>query len=94
MGDFFIHRNRYMSERDTRKFVNYSIEQGYETLYDVPDEVGDKICDASNKEFDKYDDTPDFYTMEEIESAIKRAYYHNSVNWEPDEIFKLIQDEL
>ena len=53
MGDIIIHNNRRMSESDTRKLVNYAIEQGYEALDDVPDEVADKICDAYNKDFEK-----------------------------------------
>lgn len=93
MGDFLIHRGRHMSESDTRKLVNYAIEQGYETTADIPDEVADKVCDAFNKDFEKYDDTPDFWTMEEIESAVRWAIYKN-YDWDADDFINRLKDEL
>lgn len=93
MGDLIIHNNRRMSESDTRKLVNYAIEQGYETLADVPDEVADKICDAYNKDFEKYDDTPDFYTLETIEDAIRRIDVPH-YNWDVEDFISKLRDEL
>ena len=87
MGDFIIHRGRHMSERDTRVLVN-------ETIKDVPDEIADKCCDASNHELDKYDDSPDFYTLEEIESALRRVHNNYYVDWDVDDIMNKLREEL
>lgn len=94
MGDFITHRNRHLSESDTRKLVNYGIEQGYETMKDIPDEIADKIVDASNHDFDKYDDTPDFYTLEEIEHALNRIHNNYYVDWDVDDIMDKLKEEL
>lgn len=94
MGDFIIHKGRHMSERDTRVLVNYAIEQGYETIADVPDEIADMCCDASNHELDKYDDSPDFYTLEEIEHALNRIQNCHDVYWDADDIMDKLRDEL
>lgn len=95
MGDLIIHKGRRMSERDTRVLVNYAIELGYETIKDVPDEIADKCCDAYNKELDKYDDAPDFYTLDEIESALRRVHddYYRP-NWEVEDIMDKLKEEL
>lgn len=93
MGDFIIHKGRHMSERDTRVFVNYAIEQGYETMKDVPDEIADKCCDASNHELDKYNDAPDFYTLEEIEYAIRRIAVSH-YDWDAEAFINKLRDEL
>ncbi len=93
MGDLIIHKGRKLSESDTRKLVNYAIEQGYETLADVPDEVADKICDAGNSDFDKYDDTPTFYTLGTIADAIRRidvSYY----DWDAEDFIEKLKEEL
>lgn len=92
MGDFIFHK--LMFERDTRVLVNYAIEQGYETIKDVPDEIADKCCDASNHELDKYNDTPDFYTLEEIESALNRVHNNYCVDWDVDDIMNKLKEEL
>ena len=94
MGDFIIHKGRHMSERDTRVLVNYAIEQGYETIRDVPDEIADMCCDASNHELDKYDDAPDFYTLEEIEHALNRIHNNYYVDWDVDDIMDKLKEEL
>ena len=82
-----------MSERDTRVLVNYAIEQGYETLRDVPDEIADKCCDASNHELDEYNDAPDFYTLEEIESAIRRIDVPH-YDWDAEEFINKLKEKL
>ena len=94
MGDFIIHKGRRMSERDTRVLVNYAIEQGYENIADVPDEIADMCCDASNHELDKYDDAPDFYTLEEIEHALNRIHNNYYVDWDADDIMDKLKEEL
>lgn len=94
MGDFLIHRGRHLSERDTRVLVNYAIELGYKTIADVPDEIVDKCCDPFNLELNKYNDTPNFYTLDEIESAIKQISYKKYVNWDADDIIQKLREEL
>ena len=94
MGDFIVHRGRHMSERDTRVLVNYAIELGYETIQDVPDEIVDKCCDACHHELDKYNDTPDFYTIDEITSALRRVHNNCYVDWEVDDIMDKLKEEL
>lgn len=94
MGDFIIHKGRRMSERDTRVLVNYAIELGFETIKDVPDEIADKCCDAFNHELDEYNDEPDFYTLDEIESALRRVQNCHNVDWNADDIMDMLKDEL
>ncbi len=94
MGDFLIHKGRHLSERDTRVLVNYAIELGYETIADVPDEIADKCCDAFNHDLDKYNDAPDFYTLDEIESALRRISYKEYVDWDADDIMLKLREEL
>lgn len=93
MGDLIIHNNRRMSESDTRKLVNYAIEQGYETIADVPDEVADKICDAHCTDFDKYDDTPDFYTLETI-GYIIRLIEVPHYDWDAEDFINKLRAKL
>lgn len=94
MGDFIIHKGRHMSERDTRVLVNYAIEQGYETIADVPDEIADKCCDAFNHELDKYNDAPDFYTLDDIKYALRNIAGKEFVNWDADEIIEKLREQL
>lgn len=94
MGDFIIHNGRRMSESDTRKLVNYAIEQGYETLADVPDEIANRICDAYNNDYDKYDDTPSFYSLEYIEATLRHIQNCYNVDWAADDIMDKLRDEL
>lgn len=94
MGDFFCHRDRYLSERQTRILVNYCIEKGIETLRDIPDEIADEICTTSgDKKWDKYDDTPDFISFNRLERTLHRIANCYNVNFDPDELFNLIKDE-
>ena len=94
MGDFIIHRGRHMSERDTRVLVNYAIEQGYKTTADVPDEIADKCCDAFNHELDKYNDAPDFYTLDEIAATLRKVQRCYDVDWNADDIIDKLREEL
>ena len=82
-----------MSERDTRVLVNYAIEQGYETIADVPDEIADMCCDAFNNELDRYNDAPDFYTLEEIEYAIRRIDVPH-YDWDAEDFIEKLKEEL
>lgn len=94
VSDVIIHKGRHLSESDTRKLVNYAIEQGYETLADVPDEIADKVCDAYNKDFDKYDDTPALYSLEYIKATLRKVQNCYNVEWDADDIMDKLEAEL
>lgn len=96
MGDFIIFKGRRMTESETRKLVNYSIEQGYKLLSEVPDEIADRICDTKNRheEFDQYDDTPDFIVLPEIERAIRKVSNYWNYNFDADSLIADIREEL
>lgn len=96
MGDLIIHKGRRLTERETRILVNYAIEQGWETTADVPDCVVDEICDpyVFNPKWDKYDDTPDFYTLDELKNALNAIHRSWRDDWEPDELFDRISEQL
>lgn len=97
MGDFIIHKDRLMTERETRILVNIAIEKGYETLREVPDELADEICDPSTpfNKYDAYDDTPIFVTLNDLESAIRRVVgYAYSYRIDADEFVNEVKSEL
>lgn len=96
MGDLIRHRGRLMTERETRILVNLSIEKGYELLSEVPEEIADKICDENTpyEEFEKYDDTPIFITLQEIERVIKRVSCFHYYDFDPVFLFRHIKQEL
>lgn len=77
MGDIIIHNNRRMTESETRMAVNYGIEQGYKNASDIPNEIVDKICDLNNREFYKYDDTPDFVSLPRLETILRNILTDN-----------------
>lgn len=76
-GDLIIHKNRRMTESETRMAVNYGIEKGYRNASEIPDEIVDKICDPNNHEFEKYDDTPDFVTLPRLETVLRNILTEN-----------------
>lgn len=96
MGELIIHKGRRLTESETRKLVNYAIEQGYELLSEVPDEIADSICDTDNpkEEFEKYDDTPDFVVLSEVERAIRNVSNYWKYNFNADELIADIKEEL
>lgn len=96
MGDLIIHKGRRMTESETRKLVNYSIEQGYKLLSEVPDEIADRICDTKNPhgEFEQYDDTPDFIVLSEMERAIRKVSNYWNYDFDADSLIADIKEEL
>jgi len=83
-----------MTESETRMVVNYGIEQGYELMSEIPDEITDKICDPFCKEFDKYDDTPEFYSLDYIRKTLRKVQNCYHVDWDADGIMDTLEEEL
>lgn len=94
MGDLIIHKGRRMTESETRMVVNYGIEHGYELASQIPDEVADKICDPQCTEFDKYDDTPEFYSLDYIREMLRKVQNCYYVEWDADDIMDKLEQEL
>lgn len=96
MGDCIIYKGRRMTERETRKLVNYSIEHGYKLLSEVPDEIAARICDIKNRheEFKQYDDTPDFIALPEIERVIRKVSRYWCYDFDADSLIADIKEEL
>lgn len=95
MGDLAIHRGRRMIESETRMAVNYGIEQGYELASQIPDEVVDAICDPHNSDYDKYDDTPRFLTLETLRPILREiAGCRDYLEMTTDELIKQIEDRI
>lgn len=94
MGDFIIHRGRRMTESETRMAVNYGIEQGYELASQIPVEILDAICDPHNSDYEKYDDTPDFFTLETLRSILREIQgWHDTIDMTADELIKEIENK-
>lgn len=94
MGDLIIHNGRRMTESETRMAVNYGIEQGYELASEMPDEVVDAICDPRNSDYDKYDDTPDFFTLETLRPILQEIQgYHDTIDMTADDLIKAIEEK-
>lgn len=95
MGDLAIHRNRRMTESETRMAVNYGIEQGYETASQIPNEVLDAICDPCNHEYTRYDDTPRFLSIESLRPILHEiADYGARIDITVDELITEIEKRL
>lgn len=96
MGDLIIHKNRHLTERETRILVNVSIEKGYESLSDVPDEIADKICnpDTPYEEFKEYDDTPEFIAFPELKKAIHSLSGYANYDFDAERLLDDLCDEL
>lgn len=95
MGDLAIHRSRRMTESETRMAVNYGIEQGYELASQIPDEVVDAICDPHNSDYEKYDDTPRFLTLETLSDILRDiAGYRGCLEITTDELLNKIEERL
>lgn len=94
MGELITHNGRRMTESETRMAVNYGIEQGYELASEIPDEVVDAICDPRNNDFGKYDDTPDFFTLETLHPILREIQgYHDTIDMTADELIQAIEDK-
>ncbi len=94
MGDLLIHKGRRMTESETRMAVNYGIEKGYELASEIPDEVVDKICDPTCREYEKYDDSPEFYSLAFIRQMLRRVQNCYYVEWDADDIMDKLEQEL
>lgn len=95
MGDLAIHNGRRMTERETRMAVNYGIEQGYDTASQIPKEVLDAICDPRNYDYEKYDDTPDFFTLETLRPILREIQgWHDTIDMTADELIQAIEDKF
>ncbi len=96
VGGIIIHNGRCLTEEETRILVNYGVDKGYELADEIPNEIVDEICDTHGgaEWMEKYDDTPEFYTMPAIERVIRKLgnWYHN--DWDVDEIIKQIKEEI
>lgn len=94
MGDLIIHNGRRMTECETRMAVNWGIENGYELASEMPDEVVDAICDPQTCDYDKYDDTPDFFTLETLRPILREIQgWHNTIDMTADELIQAIEDK-
>lgn len=96
MSDFIIHKGRRMTERETRMAVNWGIENGYELASQIPDEVVDAICDPNSydSKYDKYDDTPDFFTLETLRPILREIQgWHDTIDMTADELIKEIENK-
>lgn len=97
MGDLIIYKGRRMTESETRKAVNYGIEQGYELASQIPDEVVDAICDTNSYDikYDKYDDTPEFITLSTLKYVLREIQgWHDTIDITTDELIKEIEEKL
>lgn len=87
---------RAMTDSETRILVNYGIEKGYETADQVPDEIVKEICDTHGgaEWMRDYDDTPTYITLPYLERILKKlsGFYYN--DWDGDDIYRQIVEEL
>lgn len=95
MGGLIIHKGRCMTERETRVAVNYGIAMGYKSASEIPTERIDEICDThGNAEWmERFDDTPDFISMPELEQIIRKIsnFWYN--NFDADDLIRQIKEE-
>lgn len=83
-----------MTESETRMMINFGIEHGIENASEIPDEVVDKICDPQCNDFDRYDDTPTFISLERLDEIMHRIESCHYVEWEADDIMDKIREEV
>lgn len=94
MGDFLIHKNRRMTESETRMAVNWGIENGYKYASDLPDDVLDDICNPLDRDYEDYDDTPDFFTLETLRHILREIQgWHDTIDMTADELIKEIENK-
>lgn len=95
MGDFLIYKGRRMTESETRMAVNWGIENGFKTASMIPTEILDAICDPHNSDYEKYDDTPHFFTLESVRPILSEiAGYRGYIEMTVDELLTKIEDRL
>lgn len=95
MGDLILHKGHRMTESETRMAVNWGIENGYELASELPDEVVDAICDPHNSDYEEYDDTPCFFTLETLRSVLGEiAGYRGYIEMGVDELLTEIEDRI
>lgn len=95
MGDFIMHKGHRMTESETRMAVNWGIENGYELASQLPDVVVDAICDPHNSDYEKYDDTPYFFTIESLRPILREiAGYRGYLEMTVDELLTQIEERI
>lgn len=95
MGDVLIHKGRRLTERETRMVVNWGINQGYKNASELPGDVVDEICNPYCSTYDEYDDTPEFVSIQELQSILRRISDEGYIEEQtPDELINKIKDEL
>lgn len=95
MGDFAIHNRHRMTESETRMAVNWGIEHGCETASQIPKDVLDAICDPFNHEYEKYDDTPHFFTLDSLAAILHEIQgWHDTIDMTADELISEIIERL
>lgn len=95
MGGLIIHKGRVMAEHETRMAINWGIENGYELASQLPDEVVDSICDPCNSDYEKFDDTPRFFTLESLRPILHEiAGYRGYLEMTVDELITKIEERL
>lgn len=58
------------------------------------DEVVDAICDPHNSDYDKYDDTPHFLTLETLRPILSEIQgWHDTIDMTADELIKEIENK-
>lgn len=91
MGDLAVHNGRRMTERETRMAVNYGIRHDIKTASMIPAEILDDICDPACHDYDKYDDTPDFFTLETLRPILREIQgWRDTIDMTADELIKEI----
>lgn len=94
MGDFAIHNGRRMTESETRMAVNWGIKNGFETASMIPTEILDAICEPTCHDYDEYDDTPDFFTLETLRPILREIQgWHDTIDMTADELIKEIENK-
>lgn len=94
MGDLAIHNGRRMTESETRMAVNWGIKNGFETASMIPSEILDAICEPYCHDYDEYDDTPDFFTLETLHPILQEIQgWHETIDMTADELIQAIEDK-
>lgn len=95
--DFIIHRDRCMIDWEARTLINYGIANGMKHLSEIPDEVGDAICEIGNDTYKEYEPKEElhFVARERVEEVVNRVLGRH-IDYESDreEIFDDIMNAL
>lgn len=96
MDGVLIHKGRRMTNDEIRWACEYGLKHGYKTMDEIPEEVIDKICDpyCSQIQEPKYDDAPEYYSLECIAKTLRRMQNCYNVDWDADDIMDKIRDEI